>query len=513
MNLLLLAGIACNNDAEWDTLPDAVYGLSNTDDDDGNGSVDWDDDLPEGEDDLASLVIPKSLLEGLGKGDSLRLALQSDGIRVYEDGELRMNSAGDNIKLSGTQDIHLEIEFSDFMQQGSLKLSRAGKTPKSHIYSLISSPLLINHHLQPAEQAYSMLYSGNGGNQDFITGFERVLGEQFTSYNLNEYQYDVWLQDEIEFGLSYTDEHRMDLVIDSIRNRGLDDLPENELEGPNMAVRTWGSGMATSQDSFGNLEASPPVTVDGVHYPFGRIYYGKWRDEEVHQSLRTFLDDQSLQAPFELDITWLCVGHVDEFLSFIPDPTAPNGFRMLITDTVLGYEFLESLENISLPKYTEKGYSSIDDILQDNALRSLNEDLQRDYLDPNLEILTRELGLVEEEIIRIPMLFEEAPQCSIYTATFMPGTVNMLVYTHEGGESADLLMPDPFFRANAHNQSTDVWIEHIESLLPDSVTPHWIDDWEWYHMALGEVHCGSNTKRSPAANWWEDGLHLLPEGE
>ena len=29
------------------------------------------------------------------------------------------------------------------------------------------------------------------------------------------------------------------------------------------------------------------------------------------------------------------------------------------------------------------------------------------------------------------------------------------------------------------------------------------DDWEWYHMALGEVHCGSNIQRTPIENWWD----------
>ena len=67
------------------------------------------------------------------------------------------------------------------------------------------------------------------------------------------------------------------MVIDSIRDRGLDPLPEAELEGNGVGVQTWGEGWATSQDPFGNLEASPPVTVDGVEYPFGRIYYGDWR--------------------------------------------------------------------------------------------------------------------------------------------------------------------------------------------------------------------------------------------
>jgi protein-arginine deiminase len=36
-----------------------------------------------------------------------------------------------------------------------------------------------------------------------------------------------------------------------------------------------------------------------------------------------------------------------------------------------------------------------------------------------------------------------------------------------------------------------------------------MDDWDVYHLALGEVHCGTNVTRTPTADWWERGLHLL----
>jgi protein-arginine deiminase len=40
-----------------------------------------------------------------------------------------------------------------------------------------------------------------------------------------------------------------------------------------------------------------------------------------------------------------------------------------------------------------------------------------------------------------------------------------------------------------------------------------VDDWNAYHLLWGEVHCGTNTVRTPTANWWEDAMHLLEEGE
>jgi protein-arginine deiminase len=165
---------------------------------------------------------------------------------------------------------------------------------------------------------------------------------------------------------------------------------------------------------------------------------------------------------------------------------------------------------LSLPKYSsDHNYDDVSQILNDTALRALNEDIQADYIEPNIETMLEEFALTEDDIIRIPMLFEEAAGCGSYTATLLPGTVNMIVAPEAGTGETDLIMPDPFFRQTLNNQSNDPFIEHVESLLPQGSRPHWVDDWEWYHMALGEVHCGSNTKRTPTSNWYESAQHLL----
>ena len=101
------------------------------------------------------------------------------------------------------------------------------------------------------------------------------------------------------------------------------------------------------------------------------------------------------------------------------------------------------------------------------------------------------------------MIFEAPRGCSGYAAALIPGVVNMAVFTHDSGESADVFIPDPFFRSNLSSTEGDAYIAMFEELLPASITPHWVDDWEWYHTQLGEVHCGSNTIRKPVENWWE----------
>ena len=45
---------------------------------------------------------------------------------------------------------------------------------------------------------------------------------------------------------------------------------------------------------------------------------GSKESQEMHRTLQDFLQAQQVQAPVRLYSDWLCVGHVDEFLSFVP---------------------------------------------------------------------------------------------------------------------------------------------------------------------------------------------------
>ena len=139
---------------------------------------------------------------------------------------------------------------------------------------------MVNHHLQPAEMAYSMLDSGTGEINLLLMVFKTYRQWYFDDISSQrDYQYDVWIQDEIESSpFLIPPDSRIDVVIDSIRDRGLDDVPEDHLEVEDTFIATWGSGWATSQDAFGGRGISP-ITVDGTEYPFGRAYYGRWDNE------------------------------------------------------------------------------------------------------------------------------------------------------------------------------------------------------------------------------------------
>ena len=51
----------------------------------------------------------------------------------------------------------------------------------------------------------------------------------------------------------------------------------------------------------------------------------------------------------------------------------------------------------------------------------------------------------------------------------------------------------------------------MEAAMPAHINFHFVDDWDVYHMGLGEVHCGTNMTRAPRDDWWRVAGHLLEE--
>ncbi len=502
---------------EWEFEP--VYGVPNLDDDDGSGQADWFQVIFPAEDDHTVIPLP-----AVPAGYSVELSMQGnlEGARVWYGQFLGVGSGDGNVIESYTfsppadTPTELQVEFGDDYVGANLTLRLLdpdGAEAARADVLLRSSPVMLNHHLQPTEHVWVVdVNAGFGTNADMVADYADVLGEQFTPVPGASYEFDVWIQDELQLGYSLGSQgQRADTVIDSIRDRGLDDFPEDYLADPGFNIRTWGDpAQVTTWDSFGNLENSPPVTVDGVEYPFGRIYYGKMGNLGIHPEMSDYLESQDIQAPVELDTFWLCVGHVDEFSTFVPDPDSPKGFKFVITDVPAAYDLLETLPpEMVLTRYgADHDFPTVGDILDDVALRNLNEDLQADEIDPIVDTFIAEFGLEEADIVRMPSLFETIGGCGGGTAALIPGMVNLIVANLENGES-HLFIPDPYFRTDVDDQATDPIIEAFTNNLPASLFPHYVDDWDVYHLGLGEVHCGTNMTRTPTANWWEVGLHLL----
>ena len=515
------------NESETETDPgawefDDVIGVINSDDDDETDKRDWQKVPFEADDDIVTWTMPAEVFAGFGEGDTVRMTLTGndlDRIRWWHE------TGGGGIALGhDVMEVHetysftpsgdvenFLIEFDDYKKTYTITvehLGADGSVVATYDVSAMSAPLIMNHHLQPAEHVWAVVVNSNPA---FINSYYENLGANFSGVAGDSVGFDVWIQDEIEFATSTAPNgQRTEIIIDSIRDRGLDNFPDQITE-PDRFKQTWGNpGSETTYDSFGNLEASPPVTVDGVEYPFGRIYYGKTQFEGLNDILANFLKDQTIQAPVEMDTSWLCVAHVDEFSSFVPDPSSPKGFKALMADVDSAWELLEAMDPATeLPRYNSgHGFPTVGSIVNDPELRALNEEIMNDHMEPIIDQFKAEFGLTEDDIIRIPTLFEEVNGCGGRVVALMPGMVNLIVANFEG-ETSKLFIPDPFLRTNDNDPASDPLLNLFADLMPEGNESIFVDNWQTYHLALGEVHCGTNVTRTPIANWWEVGQHLL----
>nr|XP_056721578.1 protein-arginine deiminase type-3-like [Euleptes europaea] len=345
-------------------------------------------------------------------------------------------------------------------------------------------------------------------NADFVAAVSKLTAKAGCKLIIcpeQENRSDRWIQDEMEIGYVQAPHKGFPVVFDSPRNGLLKDFPFKGVLGPDFgyvkrepADKKTVSGL----DSFGNLEVSPPVTVRGKQYPLGRILHGSYfpsfQGNNMVKVVRDFLYAQKVQQPVELYSDWLVVGHVDEFLTFVPAPDR-KGFRLLLASPSACYQLLKVKE--------QEGYGdalmfegvkkckqiSIKKLLSDQKLRNNNNYYQK-CIDWNRDILKEELGLAEEDIIDIPQLFKSR-NCSGKAEAYFPDLVNMLVLGKYLG------IPKPFGPILHDHCCLE---EEVRRLLePLGLSCTFIDDFETYHEYLGEIHCGTNVRRKPFSfKWW-----------
>ena len=378
------------------------------------------------------------------------------------------------------------------------------------------APWVMTPHHLPATKVYACDMAGtNAPNPKFLADLRQAL--KAINVPLHVVPPDVnggdrWIQDEIEFGYSMGPKRALPVVFDSPRDRQLDGFPEASLLGPDFGHFQIGGSQPNSLDSFGNLEVSPPVTVNGRNYPLGRIVfggreYGNYSVEtrQMMPEIRRFLYAQKVPSPVEIYTDWLAVGHVDEIICFVP---ADNeiGFQMLTASPDRAHSILERLNasghhNVILfqGRYRLDGQSAertVGDLLADRRFWTANGVYQR-YQDHNREILKSVLGVDDKDILEIPVLFY--PPSTKRTLAYFPDMVNHLVI----GEYS--VVPKPYGPIVAG-------VDQFEKAFQDAMPTRkikFIEDWYSYHELSGEVHCGTNCLREPPSiKWWEH----LPDG-
>ncbi|GGR58682.1 protein-arginine deiminase domain-containing protein [Streptomyces aurantiogriseus] len=451
-----------------------------------------------------------------------------------------------------------------------LKVTSSAGTASDTV-TLRAAPLLTHHALQNTQQ---LLVTKIGGNdpwakrqRTFVTTLEKEARQAGITKPLVTFEKygDIWAQDFVEPAyLSMTGPdgrlRTMRVMLRSAQDREAGRELYEKLRGPDIGVvQAKGRDMQgwETLNSYGNLETIPPYTHNGRAFPAGRIIMGERKDGSgirPSQEIRTLLKSQGLQDPLLLDTSWLHVGHVDEFVQFLPADT-PRGWRIGVADPEAGVRLLKDAQRdghgatkmFSVPGFDGVGAprETVDQALASRYLLSDNT-MAAEKIAANLEVLKRETGVTDEEIVRVPALYtrgtemgdegtrvpllrrlggsadpEAAEQygqqrllgrdgnrttAGAPFAAQAPGTVMTSAYV-PGAVNGILLSRDRYLAPRQWGPvigGKDIFTEAVTAAYTRAgLKVSYVDDWYTYHLGMGEIHCGTNTLRDASAAWWK----------
>ncbi|MBC2900323.1 protein-arginine deiminase domain-containing protein [Streptomyces sp. PSKA01] len=495
-----------------------------------------------------------------------RVFVKRDGKWVLVTSQTRLSAAE---LRSGAE---LGVEATDVIRDSAkwdgravirLSVTSAGETTSDSV-TLRVAPLLTHHHLQNAQQLMVTKVRGGGEWNEIQRKFVKDLEKEvkaagitrplmtFDKYN------DIWAQDFVEPAyVSMTGPRgRRQVMRVMLRSAQPDREAGRELfekvRGRDIGVvQAFDRGEPEdwSLNSMGNLETIPPYTLGDRAYPAGRVIQG-WRKDtgqRPSKAVRKLLKSQGMQDPLLLDTSWLGVGHVDEFVQFLPADT-PRGWRIGLADPEAGLQLLRDAQRdghgrtkmFSVPR--EQGMpaprETIDEALASRDLVADNQ-MAAQRIAANLEILKRETGVTDDEIVRVPALYvrerqpvgerdgvsvprltrlgadtplmdrlekhgqqkwlAEGPRAAaptVMTSAYIPGAVNGIVVSRDR-----YLAPRQWGPVIG---GKDIFTEAVTAVYQQAgMQVSYLDDWYTYHLGQGEIHCGTNTLRDASAPWWQ----------
>ncbi|MFF3552711.1 protein-arginine deiminase domain-containing protein [Streptomyces tsukubensis] len=473
--------------------------------------------------------------------------------------------------------VELGIEGLDIIRDRAVWDGRAvvrltvvsgGKSSTDDV-TLRVAPLLTHHHAQKAQRVLVTRVKGKDVDSKAQQKFVKDLAghnqaAKLPGMKILDGDDDIWTQDFLEPG--YTSmtgpggrPQAIRVMIRSAQSwRTAGRQVFTHLRGPGVGGVQLPGGSLTNPyeatlNSMGNLETVPPHAHNGKSYPAGRIIMGENPVERAKpaKSMRTMLASQGMQSPLLLDTGWLHVGHVDEFVQFLPADT-PRGWRMAVADPELGTKLLKDAQQaghggtrmFSRPERSRypSPKDSIDQVLASKQLREDNELAARKIAE-NVEVLKRETGITDAEIVRVPALFSRAskwgaeagrlsrlgasPEASSESARkYDQRSAALPEAAREGAASArrSAAAPEPTSayvpgavnglllgkdRYLAPKQwgpvigGKDIFTTAVSAAYSGAgMKVSYIDDYYPYHLGSGEVHCGTNTLRDTSAAWW-----------
>jgi len=443
-----------------------------------------------------------------------------------EDGALSIEEirAGAHLAIEGKDVVRDRAVWDGFVDV-TLTVS-AGAEIKTDVVKMRVAPMLTYHHLLPAEEVF-VSDTGSPGNRAMRTDLATACKAASVPSPTLIADEDPWTQDFFETAFMSMPgpkgtQHviRVNLRSANVYDPGDSTSPLRAagqvvftaLRGKDSAgVQQFDKSHSQEMDSlnsFGNFETIPPYTLGDKSYPMGRMLLGSTALFYPDKAFTKMMTGQAIQPKVDIDTSWLMVGHVDETLSFVKAST-PRGWVLLVNDATLAKKMLEdqvTAGNGSTPMFVgkkwfdQRGRSTaaevtIAQVLADTEVMTASADAAVE-VDAQIAKLKTETGLTDAEIVKIPFLHTSVQGLSY---AYIPGMVNG-IYVADG----HFVAPKPH---GPVIEGKDIYEEAMRAkLAPFGVKVHFAEDWDGYHAALGEVHCGSNTRRKvPAAKWWESG--------
>ena len=529
----------------WDAKHGAVF-LANIDDDEKKCPTTGSDiDLPKcndaaddevnGDDDALDLarLATKPWKEAPADAAATLTWTNAERVRLFKvtGGKFTAIAAGATLSADEVKaGVELAIEAKDIVRDKSkwdgfvdvtFEVTGGGKREQDKVRMRVA-PLLTYHHLLAAEKTYVTTVN-SASSQATRNDLAAAASAAGVAAPIGIAVGDQWTQDFFETGyMSMPGKNGAQHVIRvNIRSANEQNASAtNPLRSAGKVVFTMmrgkdaaglqqfdptRGGRNDTLNSFGNLETIPPYTNGAESYPMGRILRGKISSYAPDATFLRMMEDQQVQPPVYIDTSWLLVSHVDETTSFIK-ANSPRGWVMLVNDPTAAKAMLEQASaagNGSVPMFVGKSWDSrtpaqqtIDQVLSDTEVMQASAEAATEVAG-QIATIKQATGLTDNEIVKIPFL--HMPYGNRGSVAYQPGMVNGLY-----------IAPGHFVAPKPHGptiEGKDIFEKAMEdALAPYGVTVHFAEDWDLYHRAMGEIHCGTNaTREIPQAKWWESG--------
>ncbi|KAK7712445.1 hypothetical protein SLS64_004829 [Diaporthe eres] len=402
-----------------------------------------------------------------------------------------------------------------------------GTTNSTDKVMLRVAPVLSHNHLQGVDQVLAV--SGRTDNprlQEFFEELSRVVASMMKGIAKPVFEFNNtgrWVQDFVEPGYTSMPGPNGAIWMRIMIRSGQDDRDDGKqvilyLRGTGVGAVHHSGGSSDSINAMGNFETIPP--------------------ENIPHDL-DFMKAQEVQNPLILNTDWLNVGHVDEFVQFVPANTT-RGWAIVIADPEAGIELLRGVQRKGLG--STKAFSrandpgavtpltmpisasilansagdedfgtttyavpqlTIDELLADKVMLNVNAACAR-RISANIAILKEATGVTDEEIYHLPAVFWSYQMNSFENSTneenikafaYYPGMINGVVLS-----GIDYLSPKPW---GPLVDGKDVFEEAAISVYAKAgLNVTFMYDWNTHHLFMGEIHCGTNTARQADHPWW-----------